>query len=70
MNLRGFTDLGGEHQNDTLTCGYNLERVTGIEPALSAWEAMPSGPVTWPDLRGGVSASDRERPLVTEVMAR
>jgi hypothetical protein len=39
----------------------------GIDPALSAWEAMPSGPVTWPDLRDGVSASDRERPLVTGV---
>ena len=44
-----------------------VERVTGIEPALSAWEAVPSGPVTWPDLRGGVSASDRERPLITGV---
>ena len=44
-----------------------MERVAGIEPALSAWEAVPSGPVTWPDLRGGVSASDRERPLVTGV---
>ena len=41
--------------------------MTGIEPALSAWEAVPSGPVTWPDLRGGVSASDRERPLFTGV---
>src|SRR5690242_1650429 len=50
-----------------LTCAFTLERVTGIEPALSAWEAVPSGPVTWPDLRGGVSASDRERPLVTGV---
>jgi hypothetical protein len=29
-----------------------VERVTGIEPALSAWESVPSGPVTWPDLRG------------------
>ena len=44
-----------------------MERVTGIEPALSAWEAVPSGPVTWPDLRVGVSASDRERPPVTGV---
>src|SRR5215469_4545324 len=27
-----------------LTCGFTLERVTGIEPALSAWEAdvLPS----------------------------
>ena len=33
----------------------------------SAWEAVPSGPVTWPDLRGGLSASDRERPLFTGV---
>jgi hypothetical protein len=46
---------------------FAVERVTGIEPALSAWEAVPSGPVTWPDLRGGVSAIDRERPLVTGV---
>ena len=23
----------------SLTCGYAVERVTGIEPALSAWEA-------------------------------
>ena len=50
-----------------LTWAFALERVTGIEPALSAWEAVPSGPVTWPDLRRGVSASDRERPLVTGV---
>ena len=44
-----------------------VERVTGIEPALSAWEAAPSGPVTRPDLRTGLSASDRERPLVTGI---
>src|SRR6185437_8845459 len=50
-----------------LTCIFTVERVTGIEPALSAWEAVPSGPVTWPDLGRGVSASDRERPLVTGV---
>ena len=50
-----------------LTCGYTVERMTGIEPALSAWESVPSGPVTWPDLRGGLSASDRERPHFTGV---
>jgi hypothetical protein len=44
-----------------------LERVMGIEPALSAWEAVPSGPFTRPDLRTGLSASNRERPLVTGV---
>jgi hypothetical protein len=49
------------------TLPLTLERVTGIEPALSAWESVPSGPVTCPDLRFGVSASDRERPLVTGV---
>jgi hypothetical protein len=50
-----------------LTCRFTVERVTGIEPALSAWESVPSGPVAWPDLRVGVSASDREGPLVAEV---
>jgi hypothetical protein len=39
----------------------------GIEPALSAWEAVPSGPVTRPDLRDRLSGSDRERPLFTGV---
>jgi hypothetical protein len=45
-----------------LTCGFTVERVTGIEPALSARESVPSGPVAGPDLRGGVSASDRLSP--------
>jgi hypothetical protein len=53
-----------------LTCAFRLEPVTGIEPALSAWESVLSGPVTWPDLRYGVSASGRERPLVTGVNGR
>jgi hypothetical protein len=44
--------------------GPHTERVTGIEPALSAWESVRLRPSTWPDLRVGVSASDRERPLV------
>jgi hypothetical protein len=33
-------------------------------PALSAWESVRLRPSTWSDLRVGVSASDRERPLV------
>jgi len=41
--------------------------VTGIELALPAWEAVPSGPVMWLDLRRGLSVSDRERPRVTGV---
>jgi hypothetical protein len=51
----------------SLTWRFTVERVTGIEPALSAWEAVPSGPLCGPDLREGLSASDRERPLVTGV---
>ena len=47
-----------------LTPFTNLERVTRIELALSAWESVRLWPSTWPDLRVGVSASDRERPLV------
>jgi hypothetical protein len=31
---------------------------------------VPFGPVTWPDLRVGVSASDRERPLSPGLVAR
>ena len=29
-------------------------RVLARQPGLSAWEAVPSGLVTWPNLRGGV----------------
>jgi hypothetical protein len=29
-----------------LTCAFRLERVTGIEPALSAWESDRSWPIT------------------------
>lgn len=43
------------------------EKGHGTEPALSVWEAVPSGPVMCPDLRDGVSASDRKRPHVTGV---
>jgi hypothetical protein len=50
-----------------LTCAFSVERVTGIEPALSARESVPSGSVIWPDLCGGVSIGDREIPLVTGV---
>ena len=43
------------------------ERVTGIEPALSAWESVPSRAAVRPDLGDGASASDRERPPLTGV---
>jgi hypothetical protein len=41
--------------------------VTGIEPTLSAWESVQSGPSIWPDLRSGLSVSDRESPRFTQV---
>jgi hypothetical protein len=39
----------------------------GIEPALSAWESVPVKAAMRPDLRGGLSVSVRDRPLVTGV---
>ena len=50
-----------------LTCGFTSERVTGIEPALSAWELDRSGPLTTPDLGMRCTASDRHRPCDTRV---
>ena len=46
--------------------GFSVGVVTGIEPHYRLGN-LYSPPVTWPDLRGGVSANDRERPLVTDV---
>jgi len=42
MILGGSANHGTEDQHATLTWGFAVERVTGIEPALSAWEAVPS----------------------------
>jgi hypothetical protein len=50
-----------------LTWAFALERVTGIEPALSVLESVHSGPSIWPDLRSGLSVSDRESPRFTRV---
>ena len=50
-----------------LAWAFGLERVTGIEPALSAWESVPSGPVARPELRDRLRVSVREIPLVTGV---
>jgi Phage integrase family len=50
-----------------VSCGFVMERVTGIEPALSAWEVcgaarvLPAESVTCGDL-DGLSASDRDYP--------
>jgi hypothetical protein len=42
-----------------------MERVTRIELELSAWESEPSGALMCPELRGWLSASDREIPVFT-----
>jgi hypothetical protein len=65
--MPGLAKGGRVDRKSALSWGFAVERVTGIEPALSAWEAVPSEPVMWPDLRRGLSVSDRERPLVTGV---
>ena len=48
-----------------------MERVTGIELALSAWEkSVQSGPSIWADLRNGLPMNDRESPVPPGLMAR
>ena len=62
-----MTQQGPGSRTLVLTWAFTLERVTGIEPALSAWESVHSGPSIWPDLRNGLSVSDRESPRFTRV---
>ena len=38
-DCRGMEKMTEATENRPLTCGNGVERVTGIEPALSAWEA-------------------------------
>jgi hypothetical protein len=59
-----MTDQGVYSEVSALAACFRSERVTGIEPALSALESVWLQRSTWPDLRVRVSASDRERPLV------
>ena len=67
--LRGFYGPGVRDWREPLTWGFLVERVTGIEPALSAWEVCgavalpPADSVTCGDL-GGLSLSDRDCPRV------
>jgi hypothetical protein len=63
--VRGF-EQGPVNENLSLPGSSSLERVTGIEPALSAWESVPFGPMQ-PDLRCDRSTSDREYPRITRV---
>jgi hypothetical protein len=44
-----------------------MERMTGIELALSAWESAPLTLDNGPELRIYGSASNREYPLITGV---
>ena len=48
-----------------LTWCFAVERVTGIEPALSAWESGRSGAHDRPDLRIRCTAGDRHKPCDT-----
>jgi hypothetical protein len=65
--LRRFYGLGARDQRKLLTWDYTLERVTGIEPALSAWEVcgavglLPADSMTCGDL-DCLSVSDRDCP--------
>jgi hypothetical protein len=68
--LRGPDGPGARDQREPLTWGFTLERVTGIEPALSAWESDRSGPLTaltWATDAPRVTVID---PMTPRLMAR
>jgi hypothetical protein len=46
-----MTNQGVYSEVSALAACFRSERVTGIEPALSAWESVQSGSSTWPDLQ-------------------
>jgi hypothetical protein len=47
-----------------------VERVTGIEPALSAWESDRSGPLTTPTWESGTPLVTVKHPMTPGPMAR
>jgi hypothetical protein len=57
-------------ENNALAARSFLERVTGIEPALSAWEAVPSGPVTCLTCEAGCPRVTVRDPSSPGLMAR
>ena len=61
----GFYGPGARGQPEPLTWTFTLERVTGIEPALSAWESDRSRPLTaliWASDAPLVTVTDPMRP--------
>jgi len=68
--LRGFCEPGARDQREPLNWDFTLERVTGIEPALSAWETNRSVPLTtltWDPNAPRVTLMD---PMTPGLMAR
>jgi hypothetical protein len=53
-----------------VSCGYTVERVTGIEPALSAWESDRSGPLTALTWAAGTPRVTVMNPVTPGLMAR
>jgi hypothetical protein len=46
MELRRAAEWKTPSRRSAVSCGFVVERVTGIEPALSAWESDRLGPLT------------------------
>ena len=53
-----------------VSCGFVVERVTGIEPALSAWESDRSGPLTALTWESGIPLATVMDPVTPGLMAR
>src|SRR5262245_30154710 len=68
--LRRIDGPGTGKQRRPLTWGFVVERVTGIEPALSAWESDRSGPLTTLSWAPDVPLVTVRDPTTPGVMAR
>jgi hypothetical protein len=71
--LRSFHEPGARDQREPLTWDFTLERVTervtGIEPALSAWESDRSGPLTSLSWASGAPLVTVMNPVTPGLMA-
>jgi integrase-like protein len=65
-----FLTLGRSAAITALTCGFWWERVTGIEPALSAWELAPSTLLRGPACGAGYPRVTVRDPCSPGLMAR